>query len=158
GKTGLGVGLIEETLLAGIPALVIDPKGDLSNLLLTFPELRPEDFAPWVEGADPAEVATQWRGGLASWGIDGDRLAALPSQVDFTLSTPVSTTAVPLHIVGSLQRAPAGTDPETVADEIEGYVRGLLGLVGIDADPLASREFILLANLIENAWATGAAI
>jgi DNA helicase HerA-like ATPase len=50
GKTGLCLALLEEALLDGVPALIIDPKGDLANLLLTFPDLRPADFAPWVNG------------------------------------------------------------------------------------------------------------
>jgi DNA helicase HerA-like ATPase len=77
GKTGLGVVLIEEALLAGIPTLIIDPKGDLGNLLLAFPELKPDDFAPWVEGGDPADVAKQWSEGLADWGIEPSRIAQL---------------------------------------------------------------------------------
>ena len=155
GKTGLGVALIEETLLQGIPTLVLDPKGDLGNLLLTFPDLDAESFAPWVEGADAAQVATSWSEGLASWGIDGTRLRALREAADFTIYTPGSTSGVPLNVVGALQRPAEGTDDETIVDEINGYVAGLLGLVGIDADPLASREHILLSNLIRNAWDSG---
>jgi Helicase HerA, central domain len=85
GKTRLSVVLIEEVLLAGIPTLVIDPKGDLGNPLLTFPELKPEDFAPWVESGDPAEVATQWSEGLASWGIEPSRIAQLRDAAEFTI-------------------------------------------------------------------------
>jgi len=155
GKTGLGVGLVEEALLQGIPTLVLDPKGDLGNLLLAFPDLSPRSFAPWVEGADPAEVATSWREGLASWGIDGTRMQALRDAAEFTIYTPGSTAGVPLNVVGSLQRPPAGTDDETMGDEVQGYVSGLLDLVGIEADPLASREHILLSNLVRHAWDHG---
>ncbi len=155
GKTGLGVDLLEEALLQGIPTLVLDPKGDLGNLLLTFPDLAPESFAPWVEGADPATVTTTWREGLASWGIDGARIQALRDAADFTIYTPGSTAGAPLNVVGSLQRPPEGTDEETIGDEVQGYVSGLLDLVGIEADPLASREHILLSNLVRQAWAQG---
>lgn len=155
GKTGLGIDLLEEALLQGIPTLVLDPKGDLGNLLLTFPALAPEDFAPWVEGADPAEVAATWKDGLAGWGIDGTRIQALRDAASFTIYTPGSTSGVGLNVVGSLQRPPDGTDAETAADEIQGFVSGLLGLVGIEADPLASREHILLANLVQTAWTAG---
>ncbi|MGK2949767.1 MAG: helicase HerA domain-containing protein [Acidimicrobiales bacterium] len=155
GKTGLGVGLVEEALLQGVPTLVLDPKGDLGNLLLTFPDLAPESFAPWVEGADPATVADAWREGLASWGIDGTRLQALRDAATFTIYTPGSTSGVGLDVVGSLRRPPEGTDAETIADEVGGFASGLLGLVGIDADPLSSREHILLANLVAHAWASG---
>ncbi len=155
GKTGLGVALIEEALLQGVPTLILDPKGDLGNLLLTFPDLAPASFAPWVEGDDPAAVAVRWQAGLASWGIDGGRIQALRDAATFTIYTPGSTSGVGLNVVGSLQRPPDGTDGETIADEVEGFVAGLLGLVGIEADPLASREHILLANIVQQSWANG---
>ena len=158
GKTGLGVVLIEEALLAGISTLIIDPKGDLGNLLLTFPELKPDDFAPWVEGGDPAEVATQWSEGLADWGIEPSRVAQLRDAAEFTIYTPGSTSGVPLDIVGGLDPPAEGADAETLADEVEGYVSGLLTMVGIDADPLASKEHILLSNLIHHAWSSGQGI
>jgi hypothetical protein len=155
GKTGLGVVLVEEALLAGIPTLIIDPKGDLGNLLLTFPDLKPDDFAPWVEGAEPADVAKQWSEGLAQWDIEPARIAQLRDAAQFTIYTPGSTSGVPLDIVGGLDRPAEGADDETVADEVEGYVSGLLNMVGIEADPLASKEHILLSNLIHHAWSSG---
>jgi hypothetical protein len=155
GKTGLGVVLLEEALLAGIPTLIVDPKGDLGNLLLTFPELRPDDFAPWVDDGEPAEVAEQWKDGLAGWDIEPARIAALRDAAEFTVYTPGSTAGVPLNMVGSLRRPAEDTDDETVADEVEGYVSGLLGMVGVESDPLSGREHILLANLIHHAWAAG---
>ncbi len=155
GKTGLGVGLIEEALLQGVPTLVLDPKGDLGNLLLTFPDLSAESFAPWVEGADPAQVAAAWREGLAGWGIDGARVQALHDAADFTIYTPGSTSGVGLDIVGGLRRPAAEADPEAVLDEVQGYVSGLLGLVGVAADPLSSREHILLSNIVQQVWAAG---
>ena len=168
GKTGLGLILLEEALSAGIPVLALDPKGDLGNLLLTFPELAPADFAPWVNEADArdagvsleehaAQVAAQWREGLAASGIGPERIAALRNTAELTIYTPGSTAGVPLNLVGSL-RAPQlswETEAETLRDEIEGTVSGLLGLVGIAADPLASREHVLLSNLIEHAWRAG---
>jgi hypothetical protein len=155
GKTGLGVALIEETLLQGVPVLVLDPKGDLGNLLLTFPALDEASFAPWVEQGDPAAVAEGWRTGLASWGLDGPAVQRLRDAADYTIYTPGSTAGVPLNIVGRLERPAEGTDPEAVADEVQGFVSGLLGLLGIDADPLASREHILLSNLLHHAWGGG---
>ena len=169
GKTGLGVVLIEEVLRAGLPALLIDPKGDLTNLCLTFPELRPADFRPWIDdaqakaaGVSPDEFAVQqaqlWTEGLAGWGIGPADIAALRASTDFTIYTPGSQSGVPINIVGSLQ-VPADTnDAEIVGDEIEGYVSGLLGLVGIEADPLSSREHILLSNLIAHSWQAGHAL
>ena len=156
GKTGLGMVLIEEALRAGVPTLLIDPKGDLGNLALTFPDLKTEDFAPWVEGADAAQVATQWKEGLAGWGLDGSTIADLRAKSLVTIYTPGSNAGVGLNLIGSLE-APAGMadDAEARVDEVSSVVSGLLGLMSIDADPLTSREHILLTNLIDRAWASG---
>jgi len=166
GKTGLGVVLIEECLSSGVPTLLIDPKGDLTNLCLIFPELRGTDFRPWVNESDAQKAgvdmdafaeqqATAWKDGLGGWGITPERLAALRSNVEFTIYTPGSQAGTPINIVGSLQAPPAGSDPEVVSDEIDGYVSSLLGMIGISGDPLSSREHILLANIIQNAWSQG---
>jgi hypothetical protein len=155
GKTGLGVVLLEEALRAGIPTLVLDPKGDMTNLALRFPGLSAEEFSPWVPaGTDAAAVARTWQDGLASWGLDGSHVAELAESSRVTVYTPGSTAGVPLNLVGSLT-APEGADEETRADEIGGLVGALLSMVGIQADPLSSREHILLSNLIERAWVEG---
>lgn len=166
GKTGLGMVVIEECLRAGIPTLLIDPKGDLGNLCLTFPTLAAADFRPWVNDGDAAKAglsvddfaaqqATTWTEGLAGWGLGAADIAALRARTDITIYTPGSRAGVPVNLVGSLRAPGDGVDLETRRDEIEGYVSGLLGLVGIEADPLASREHILLSNLIEASWAEG---
>lgn len=166
GKTGLGIVLIEEALRAGVPALLIDPKGDLTNLCLTFPNLAPADFEPWVNEGDAAKAgqsvhdfasaqAESWRTGLEGWGLGGQAIGDLRSKVEFTIYTPGSAGGIGVNIVGSLQAPPDMDDHEIVGDEIEGYVSGLLGLVGIEADPLSSREHILLSNLIMNEWSQG---
>jgi hypothetical protein len=169
GKTGLGVILIEEALRAGLPVLAIDPKGDLTNLCLTFPNLAPADFRPWIDeaqaknaGQSPDDFAASqaelWRNGLGTWGLSGADIGDLRAETDFTIYTPGSQAGVPIDIVGSLQVPADMTDAEMVADEVEGYVTGLLGLVGIAADPLASREHILLSNLIQHSWNEGRAL
>jgi len=166
GKTGLGVVLIEEVLGAGLPALLIDPKGDLTNLCLSFPNLSPAEFRPWIDeaqaaadGITPDEFATQqaelWAKGLLGWGRTAHDIAQLRANTDFTIYTPGSQSGVPLNIVGSLQVPEETGDAEIVGDEIEGYVSGLLGLVGVAADPLSSREHILLSNLINHSWSEG---
>jgi Helicase HerA, central domain len=155
GKTGLGIALIEEVLLTGTPVLLIDPKGDLSNLALRFPGLSTEEFAPWVEGAEPATVATQWKEGLASWEIDGSEISKLQEKSEVVIWTPGSTAGRGLNLVGSLQAPKGASDPATRADEIAGSVGGLLRLVGIDSDPMSGREHIFLSNLVERAWAAG---
>ena len=163
GKTGLGIVLIEEVLRAGIPALLVDPKGDLTNLCLTFPALDAASFRPWIDegqakaaGQSPEDFAAAqaktWTEGLAGWGYGPEQLKALTDSCEFTIYTPGSRSGVELNIVGSLQ-VPDTDDTETIADEIDGFVSGLLGLVGITADPLSSREHILLSNLVQHAWA-----
>ena len=165
GKTGLGVVLIEDALQAGLPCLLIDPKGDLTNLCLTFPGLTAAEFEPWIDPAAAsqagksvadfaADQAAAWSSGLAGWNLGPADIAALREKVEFTIYTPGSSAGVGLNVVGSL--APPNTqDGEVIADEVEGFVSGLLGLVGIEADPLSSREHILLANLIASEWAAG---
>lgn len=165
GKTGLGVGLIEECLNAGVPTLLIDPKGDLTNLALVFPTLAGPEFEPWVDAAAAkaaeqsvpdfaAAQAQMWKDGLAPWGIAEPQLAEFTSKFEVAIFTPGSTAGIPLNVLGSLQ-APQTDDQEVVADEIEGYVTSLLSVVGINADPLSSREHILLSNIIAAAWASG---
>jgi len=166
GKTGLGVGVLEEALLSGIPVIVLDPKGDMGNLALTFPDLAPSDFEPWVSPDDAknsgkttreqaAATADLWRNGLADWGIGPDRIRELREGAPVTIYTPGSTAGSPLNVIGSLAAPDDMGDLETVRDEIEGFVTSLLTLVDIDADPLSSREHILLSNLIEKAWSDG---
>lgn len=168
GKTGLGIIYIEEALRRGIPVLILDPKGDMTNLMLTFPELRPADFQPWVDEAEArrddttveqlAEAkASLWKSGLESWGLSGDDIRALKDSAGFTVYTPGSRAGVPLDILGSLASADVDWDSgaEAARDEIEGLVTGLLALVGVEGDPLSSREHILLSNLIEAAWRAG---
>jgi hypothetical protein len=165
GKTGLCVGLLEEAAIDGIPALILDPKGDLGNLLLTFPDLAPEDFAPWVDPADAqrqgitreelaASQAELWKKGLAKWGQDGERIRRLKAAADFTLYTPGSEAGEPISILDSL--APPAQevrdDPDLLRQRIDGLTTGLLTLLGIDADPVQSREYILLASLLAHAW------
>jgi len=168
GKTGLAIALIEEVLRQGVPVLAIDPKGDLGNLLLLFPDLAPASFEPWIdeaaarrEGKDraaaaAAEAAT-WTKGLAEWGLSGADMAALQQARQATIYTPGSSAGVPLNVLQSLDApgVPFESAEEDLRDEIAGMVSGLLGLVGIEADPLQSREHILLSQIIEDAWRAG---
>lgn len=168
GKTGLGIVLLEEVLRAGVPALILDPKGDMGNLALRFPELAPSDFEPWVdageaarEGVTAADLATRtaesWRRGLDRSGLGPEELRAFRDRVDVRILTPGSTAGIPLNVLGDLS-APGGAwddQAETLREEIEGLVSGLLVLAGLEPDPLTSREHILLANLVEHAWREG---
>lgn len=166
GKTGLGVVLIEECLAAGVPALLIDPKGDLGNLALTFPDLGAADFLPWIDpgaaqraGQAPEQFAQAqadaWRAGLQAWGLGPEQVRALHDGVDVTLYTPGAPHGVGLNIIGTLDVPADMSDPQAVQEEIDAYVTSLLNLVQIEADPLSSREHILLSTLVNDAWAHG---
>ncbi|QOV90767.1 ATP-binding protein [Humisphaera borealis] len=168
GKTGLCQALLEEAAIDGIPAIVIDPKGDLGNLLLTFPQLRAEDFAPWIneddarrKGVSPADFAAGqaklWKDGLASWGQDGSRIQKLRDSADFAIYTPGSTAGIPVSIVKSFNAPPPAIrdDTEAFGDRISTTVTSLLGLAGVDADPMQSREHILLSAILSHVWRQG---
>ena len=168
GKTGLGVVLLEEILSAGIPALILDPKGDMGNLLLNFPSFDPQEFQPWVDegearrkGMSTSELAddtaTLWKDGLSRSGIDPERMEELKRNIDFRILTPGSTAGIPLNVIGDLSPPSLSWDEdgETVRDEIEGLVAGILVMADLDPDPLTSKEHILLSNLVEHAWRNG---
>lgn len=168
GKTGLCVGLLEEAAIDGIPALVIDPKGDIGNLLLTFPQLRAQDFEPWVdEGAATrkgmsvpqfaASTAETWKTGIAGWGQGPDRIKRLRAAADFAIYTPGSTAGLPISLLRSFAAPPEEqrSDLDGMRDRILSTVSGLLALLGIDADPIQSREHILLSNILNHAWSDG---
>ncbi len=168
GKTGLGITLLEEAAIDGIPALVIDPKGDMGNLLLTFPGLQTADFLPWVEPDAAAragmtvnefanKTAKTWEKGIEDWGQDASRIEKFKNSVDIAIYTPGSQTGLPLTVLRSFA-APTGStaqDKEILRDRIVSSVSGLLALLGITADPLRSREHILLSNILQQAWIEG---
>ena len=158
GKTGLCISLLEEAAIDNIPAIMIDPKGDLCNLLLTFPNLAPQDFTPWVEeGVDPAQQATFWKEGLAKWGEDGARIKRLQDAADFRIYTPGSNAGLPVSILKSFAAPPEAIrqDNESLAERISTTVTSLLALVGIEADPVRSREHILISNILNQEWSNG---
>jgi hypothetical protein len=168
GKTGLGLCLLEEALIDNIPVIAVDPKGDLGNLLLTFPELRPQDFRPWINEQDAAtrgvsaddyakQQAELWKKGLADWGEGPDRIAKLREAVTFGIYTPGSTAGRPLSVLRSLTPPPAETrdDVDLWRDAVQSTTTGLLSLLGIEGDPLSSRDHILVCNILENAWRRG---
>jgi hypothetical protein len=168
GKTGLCITVLEEAALDGVPALVVDLKGDLTNLMLRFPDFKPENFRPWVDedaarrkGATPDEFAAQqaelWKNGLASWDQDGDRIRRLQAAAEVAIYTPGSEAGLPVSILASFAAPSAAVkaDPDALRERISTTASSLLGLLGIDADPLKSREHILLATLFDDAWGRG---
>lgn len=168
GKTGLAMGLLEEALIDQIPVIAIDPKGDLPNLMLTFPELRASDFRPWIDvqeaarrGQTPdafaAAQADLWRQGLASWGQGPERIRKLKESAEVTLFTPGSQAGTPINVLRQFAPPPPaiGSDPDLLRERIVNTVNGLLSLLEIEADPITSPEHILLANILESNWAAG---
>lgn len=168
GKTGLGIGLIEEAIIDNIPSIIIDPKGDMGNLLLTFPELRPEDFLPWVDPSDAARkemsveayaeaTARSWQEGLQSWGQDKERVRNLLAATTMTIYTPGSSSGVPVSVLNSFQAPPAevASDTDTFNGLVNSTTVSLLALIGIEGDPLQSREHILLSSILIHFWRKG---
>ena len=165
GKTGLCLSLLEEAAIDGIPALVVDPKGDLGNLLLTFPNLDAADFLPWIEAADAerrglsldelaAQTAAKWRTGLEEWGQDGTRIQRFREAADVAIYTPGSRAGLPLSVLHSFD-APSSQvrdDQDALSDRVTGTASGVLAMLGIEADPVRSREHILISKILSNAW------
>ncbi|MDO9509546.1 MAG: ATP-binding protein [Thermovirgaceae bacterium] len=168
GKTGLALSLIEEALIDNIPVIAIDPKGDIPNLLLTFPQFRPADFRPWIseqeaarKGMSPDEfaekTAADWKNGLAEWGIDGARIEKMRNSVDMTVYTPGSSAGRMVSILHSFDAPPDAirSDGDLFRERIQTTAASLLSLMGIDADPLTSREHILISKILEEKWTSG---
>jgi hypothetical protein len=168
GKTGLCLAVLEEAAIDGIPAIVIDPKGDLANLLLTFPNLAPQDFRPWIneddarkKGVSPDEFAAQqaelWKSGLGKWGQDGARIRRLRDAADFAVYTPGSNAGLPVSILKSFAAPESAVmdDGELLRERIATTSTSLLGLLGVDADPIQSREHILISTILGHAWQNG---
>jgi hypothetical protein len=155
GKTGLCIDLLEEALIAKIPLFILDPKGDVTNLLLLFPELRPADFARWADPpGDGAAQAKLWRDGLQKWNVPTDSIRTLKEKTTWRIFTPGSRTVRSVNLLGSLE-APPTADDEALRDEVRGLVSGLLGLAGVDADSVSDPRAILLSRVVEGEWREG---
>lgn len=168
GKTGLCLALLEEAAIDGIPAIALDPKGDLGNLLLAFPKLSADEFKPWLEQADASragvsleqladQTAAKWKSGLESWDQDAARVARFRDAVDIAIYTPGSSAGIPMTVLKSFNAPPQAVidDADVFRERIAGAASGLLTLMGIEADPLSSREHILLSNIFDTVWRKG---
>jgi hypothetical protein len=168
GKTGLGIAILEEALIDHIPVIAIDPKGDLTNLVLNFPQLRPGDFQPWVNeqdalnaGLTPAQFAAKqaelWRKGIGGWEQTPDRIARLQAAADVAVYTPGSSAGLPVSVLRSFAppQPAIAQDLDLLRERIQTTATSLLALLGLEADPITSREHILLSNILESAWAAG---
>ena len=168
GKTGLCLALLEEAALNGIPAIAIDPKGDLGNLLLAFPKLEPGDFRPWIDESEAARKkmspddyaasqAEMWRKGLDSWGEGPDRIRRFCDTVDRVIYTPGSSSGIPITVLKSFSAPPAEliADADAFSERVSSATSGLLALMGVDSDPVRGREHIFLSTLLDTAWRAG---
>lgn len=169
GKTGLGIGLIEEAAIDNIPSILIDPKGDMGNLLLTDPTFNPKNFEPWV--ADEAhnknedvatyaqKIASMWQKGIKSDFQDEARVAKLHA-VEKTIYTPGSSSGISINILGSLDAPPSEVlnDADTFASYLKSTVSSLLSLIKIEADPVSSKEYLLIAQILADKWTAGKSI
>jgi len=168
GKTGLGIDMLEEAAMDHIPVIAIDPKGDLGNLLLTFPDLKAEDFRPWInprQASDSGQTldefaksqATMWKKGLAEWNQDGNRIARMRQNVDLAIYTPGSNAGQPVSVLKSFA-SPAQAlinDVDLYRERVQAAATGILSLLRIDVDPVSSREHILISRLLDHAWKDG---
>jgi hypothetical protein len=167
GKTGLCLALVEEAAIDNVPVIAIDPKGDLGNLLLTFPKLTPGDFRPWIDEDEAARAglapdayaareADTWRKGLADWGEDGARIERLRNAAEFAIYTPGSKAGLQVSLLASFAAPPAAVrdDAETLAERAGATATSLLSMAGVDAPP-RSPEHTLVSNILTTAWADG---
>lgn len=168
GKTGLCISMLEEAILDNIPAIIIDPKGDITNLLLTFPDFRTEDFLPWVNPDDArragldlptyaADIAQRWKEGLSNWGIVPDRLRWLKGIAQYSIYTPGSDAGLPISILASLAAPREGWvgNEEAHREKISGIVTALLALIGKNVEPVKDKEHVLISNIFEYNWQQG---
>ena len=171
GKTGLGIALLEEALIDNIPVIAIDPKGDLTNLMLNFPDLRAQDLRPWINEQDAlnagltpeafaANQADLWRKGLGSWDQDPARITRLKEAADIAVYTPGSTAGLPVSVLRSFAAPPTPVmqDKDLLRERIQTTATSLLALLGMEVDPITSREHILVSNIFESVWASGKAL
>jgi hypothetical protein len=168
GKTGLCLALLEEAAMDGVPVIAVDPKGDIGNALLSFPNLSAEEFKPWVNADDARrkgvsvddyarQQAALWQKGLGDWGQGAERIRKLRATVDMAIYTPGSSAGLQVSILSSLDCPAAAVmdDAEALADRIESTVSSLLGLMDIEADPVQSPEHVLLSNILAHCWRKG---
>lgn len=168
GKTGLCLSVIEEAAIDGIPVIAIDPKGDLGNLMLSFPDLKPEDFLPWVsqEEADKKgqsiedyakSVSELWKNGLQSWDENGERIKLYKDSSDIMIYTPGSKSGIPVTALKKFDvpSVQIMNNSEVLNEKIQTTASGVLSLLGIEADPLQSKEHILISNILSYSWAEG---
>lgn len=167
GKTGLCIDLLEEAVLQDIPAIIVDPKGDMSNLLLHFPKLSPEEFLPWISQEEAsaqgksreelaAEKAESWKKGLADWGIDEDRFQRFGEKLNATVYTPGGRFGRPLSMnhLNQLPEKEQREDEELLSELVEGTIGSLFALTEVNQDK-QSGAYLYLTQWLHDQWSRG---
>lgn len=166
GKTGLCLSLLEEAAIDAVPVIAIDPKGDIGNLLLSFPALSAQSLLPWVDPEQARRLnltseqfaqqeAERWQKGLSESDQSLERIAKFRQSACLSIYTPGSTSGIPLSMLKSFSPPADSDDPEVMKDKLQNAVMAILAMAGIKADPLRSREYILLASILEAFWTAG---
>ena len=168
GKTGLCVTLLEELNRAGIPLIVIDPKGDMANLMLAFKGLSAKEFTPWIDDAAArskgltseelgAKTANQWREGLERWDIHQSDVSEYVTRSDIQVYTPGSHAGIPVNVLGALSVPSEAVvnDLDALTELATSTVSGLLSLAGLDVSPAVDPAHIVMSQVLLNAWHTG---
>ena len=155
GKTGSTVTMIEEAVMNGASAIVIDPKGDLTNLALAFPSLTAEEFAPWVEnGKNPTEEAARARAAL---GESAPNVALWKNAADVTIYAPGKTQGGgrSVNLLPSFDPPAGDYTPQGLRDRAGGIVTAILGAIGYDGDPLTDPANVYLTDILTATWKKG---
>ncbi|VTR98598.1 ATP-binding protein [Tuwongella immobilis] len=166
GKTGLALSVLEEAAIDSIPCIILDVKGDLTNLLLQFPETRPQDYLPWIDPEDArrqgmtppelaASIAERTRKGLADTLQSPERIQRFRDSAEYRIYTPGSDAGHPLSILKQFTAPVGKIARELLNQKIDAAASALLGLTGIVSDPVQSREHILIAQILLHAWNRG---
>jgi DNA helicase HerA-like ATPase len=168
GKTGFVTVLVEEALRAGIPTIIIDVKGDLPNLLLTYPSFDPALLRPWVEGStdngpssgitqSAAQRSEERQKALSAVAIGEPELQRFSDGISVRVITPGASAGESLHVLSALERRSSrwDTDPESARNALSAAVSSVLRLLGRDPGPARSREHVLLSVLAERRLAAG---
>jgi hypothetical protein len=168
GKTGLLMVLIEEALRSEVPVIMIDIKGDLPNLMLTFPNMSAEEFEPWIDDtgnrtpgharSQAAEsVARTWAQKLADWQLGPSDVADFRARVAPRLFTPGMLAGEPLHVLSGLEQPSSlwQTDVPAARESLSASISLLLRLVGRDPDATRSRDHVVLSVFAERRLRAG---
>ncbi|WP_169942213.1 DUF87 domain-containing protein [Campylobacter sp. RM15925] len=156
GKTGLGITILEEACIDNIPSIIIDPKGDMTNLALAFEEMRAEDFLPYIEeseaqnkGLSVEEFAQNesqtWKKGIENSFQSLERVKTFKDSVELKIYTPKSSAGVGVALLGDFA-CPYMDNEEEFSEYVSSLASSILSLIGVDND-VNSKEHLLISNI-----------